>query len=63
MAPGGLENSARAQGALEQQLQPAVPQEVLPAHIKVGGHVEGLGWIGIVGLGCNQADAILEEYS
>lgn len=62
MALGGLEGAGRAQGAPEQQLYPAVPQEILPADIKVGVQIEGFRRVGIIGLGCNQADAILEEY-
>ena len=39
-----------------------VQQEVLPAHVEVGGYVKGFGWVGIVGLGRDHADTILEKY-
>ena len=60
LAPSGCAVDGKAS---EKQLQPAVLQEVLPADIKVGGHVEGLRSVRIVGLGCNRAYTILEEYS
>ena len=61
MALGGLESSGRAQGAPEQQLQPAESQEVLPADIKVRGHVECLGWVEIVELGAAECRELLRN--
>ena len=64
--PGGVESGtpvgARAEILACTRIHPGrAPQEVLPADVKVGGHVEGLGWVGVVGPGCYQADTILEE--
>ena len=45
-------------------MPPAVPQQPVPTHVKVGGDVEGLGGVGVVQVWGNQTDTILdrEEY-
>ena len=49
-----------AQGAPEQQLEPPVPQQVAPAHVKIGRQIEGLGGVGVVGVGGDEAHAVLQ---
>ena len=58
MAPGGLENSARAQGALEQHLQPAVPlyyhRRFSPLTSKSVAMLKASGGLGLLGWGATK---------
>jgi len=49
-----------AQGAPEQQLEPPVPQQVAPAHVEIGRQIEALGGVGVVGVGGDEAHAVLQ---
>ena len=62
MALEGFESAGQTYGAPEQRSTTGGSPLRVPADVEVGIHINVLWWVGIVRLGCDQADTILKEY-